>query len=116
MPKLRVVPLVNPKKKKPAAKKRAKKNPRPFGKKKASHQAFKRKKPATRKLFGKRKEPIYVIVGRAVSKLYYFTGARFDTNRNHAAFYRDKATATQTLNSLRGRAPDAIKSVIVALA
>lgn len=115
MPKLRAVPLVNPKKKKTPAKRRLRRNPA-FGKKKASHQAFKRKTPAVRKAFGKKKERLHVIVGRAASKVYYFTGSRFDTNRNHAAFFRDKAIATQTLKSLRGRAPDAIKTVTLAFA
>jgi hypothetical protein len=117
MPKLKATPLAqNPKAQKPRAKKPRKRalrrNPA-FGKRKASHQAFKRKRPKERVRFGKRKEPLYAIVGRAAKSLYYFTGSRFDTNRSHAAFYRDHKTAVQTLRSLRGRAPDAIKSVSV---
>jgi len=116
VPKIRTTPdlFANPRKrvvrKSRAKKKPGKKNPRPFGKRKASHQAFKRKKPAARKVFGRRKEALYVISGDdAKSSRYYFTGVRFDTVRAHAAFYRERATAVRILNLIRSRVPDQLR-------
>lgn len=126
MPKIRTTPelFANPRKgarkaaKKSARKSRAKKprgqkNPRPvFGKRKASHQAFKRKKPASRPLFGKRKDALYAIEGpNAKGVRYYYTGSRFDSNRSHAAFYRDPKTAHETMRAIRSRVPDALRGV-----
>jgi hypothetical protein len=110
-------------------KSRVKKNPRPFGKRKATHKAFPRKaprKPAVK--FGKRKSrvtitakknpaPVTLYVIRAVHKngtKYYFTGASFQTEKRQAARYLTSREADEVMNRIEDRLPPVLKFLDVA--
>lgn len=107
MPKIRVSGLtMNPRKRK----RRVKKNPAPsFGKRRTGRPKGARVRIKERPLFGRRKEPIYVIRGMAGKKVYYYTGVRFDTAYKNAAFFRSRPVAVGILSSIRDRLPPALK-------
>lgn len=100
---------------------RGKKNPAPkFGKRRATHKAF--KKAAPPKKFGKRrarhgdtvrvsgvKNPLvayYGIRGKdRDGKAFYFTGLAFDSDRKKAAHYTNPKQAEKVLDAIEDRAP-----------
>lgn len=87
----------------------AKKNPRSFGKKKASHSAFKRKAPKKRPAFGKRKaapKPLqYVIRGTKGASFFYYVGDRFSSTKTDAARYSNMDVAMKVARHIRPMLP-----------
>lgn len=105
----------------------AAKNPKPFGKRKAKHVAFKRvapKKSAPK--FGKRKLALSEArrQGRTVHAIaayekgkngeqWYFNGVALDSNRQHAAIYTDWRQAERVLAAIENRVPANVRAISV---